>query len=194
MRKPAPLPPKPGRLRLTVTPYSFNKRLFEAYDDAFSLVDDTDWICFLDCDAAFLEMSDFGHVLQEYIDKYPETGIFTSYASRCHYAPQMRKGTDIHNKDITVVAQMAVNARQDLHLEVKNMNRRIAGHLIMMQKRKWMQIRKHLQELSAGKQILGFDTKLSYSVMHYGYDIRVMRGVLIFHYLRQLTGKNHRIS
>lgn len=189
-----PLPPEQGRLRLVVNPYAQSGKLIDAYDDVMSMVEPTDWVCFMDGDAAFLEMADFGHVLQAYIDRYPETGIFTCYASRCHYSPQRRKGVDMASNDITYIAKEAVRARQDLHLQVKNMNRRIAGHLVMIQKRKYDQARELLGALAANKKVLGFDTKLSQAILRYGYDIRVMRGILIFHYLRHLTGQNNKIK
>lgn len=184
----------PGKLRLVVNPYAFNGRLMDAYDDVMGMVDPTDWVCFMDGDTAFIEMADFGHVLQEYIDRYPQAGILTCYANRCHYAPQRRKGVDMKIRDINYVAQAVVRTRQDLHGQVKKMNRRIAGHLVLIQRSKYDHVRPVLGKIAAGKKILGFDTKLAYSFLHYKYDILVMRGVLIFHYLRQLTGQNNKIK
>lgn len=176
--------------RLITTPYSHNGKLMDAYTDIFGMVGDNDWVCFMDGDVAFLEMSDFGHLLGDYIEKYPETGLFTCYASRCHYEPQTRKGVDREQDSIKYYAQQSVQVRQQLHPQVKLMNRRVAGHLLMMQKKVWLEIYPVLEHRAARKQILGFDTQLSYSVLDHGYDIRVMRGILVFHYLRFLTGKN----
>lgn len=181
--------------RLIVKPYSFNKNLFEAYDDIFSLVNSEDWVCFMDGDACFLEMSDFGHVLNGYIQAYPKTGIFTSYASRCHYKYQTRRGLNQSEDSIKYWAEKSLETREQLHLETKLVKPKIAGHLVMMQKSVWEAIKPKLKEklTNAPKNILGFDNWLSRSVIECGYDILLMRSVLLFHYLRFLTGKNDMI-
>lgn len=185
-----------SKLRLITTPYSFEGKLFKAYDEIFQLVNDSDWVCFMDGDIAFLEMSDFGHVMQEYIDKYPETGMFTCYATRCHYVNQTRRGVNQESDSIDYYAQMTIKTRKELHLSCKNIDRRIAGHLIMMQKSTWNMICEELNHkcVSKNKHILGFDTQLSNTILESGMDIKLMRGVLVFHYLRKLTGKNKKIK
>lgn len=182
--------------RLIVTPYAHDGVLLHAYRDVFSLVGDNDWVCFMDGDAAFLENSDFGHMLKEYIDRYPNTGMFTCYASRCHYQPQMRQGVDMNSDSIKYIAQKTIEVRKQLHPKVKLMNRRVAGHLLMLQKKTWNKILPSLERKikSKGKRILGFDTQLSKSLLEHGYDIQVMRGILVFHYLRFLNGKNEKIK
>lgn len=182
--------------RLIVTPYSFNRKLLEAYEAIFNLVNDEDWVCFMDGDVAFLEMADFGHVLQDYIKNYPDTGMFTCYASRCHYQPQMRQGVDMDQDSIKYFAKASLEARKQLHPKVKLMNRRVAGHLLMLQKKVWLKILPNLKSkiIAKNKRIKGFDTQLSYSILEAGFDIRVMRGILLFHYLRFLTGENSKIQ
>lgn len=182
-----------NKLRLITTPYSFNGKLFEAYDDIFSMVNEQDWVCFLDGDTAFLEMANFGHLLQDYIDLYPTTGMFTCYATRCHYEAQTRKGVDPKQDSIKYFAKKVLEVKQ-LHPKTKPMNRRVAGHLLMLKKETWTTIRPTLIKEAKDKKILGFDTKLSNSLLKHGYDIKVMRGILIFHYLRFLTGKNNLIK
>lgn len=184
---------KVNKLRLITKPYSLSGKLFDAYDDTFSMVDDNDWVCFMDGDTAFLEMSDFGHRLQDYIDLYPETGMFTCYATRCHYSMQTRMGVNSGVDSIKYYAEKSIQVSK-LHPNVKQMNRRVAGHLLMLKKSVWVDIRDVLIHKSKGKKILGFDTKLSYSLLEKGYDIKVMRGILVFHYLRFLTGKNTKIK
>lgn len=183
-----------SQLKLICTPYSFEGKLFEAYDGIFERMDEADWVCFMDGDVAFLEMSDFGHVIQEYIDKYPDTGLFTCYASRCHYARQQRKNVDRASDSIDYYAVMTIKTKQELHLQVKNIETKIAGHLIVMQKQTWTKLRKTIKARSMKKNILGFDSQLSYSVLDAGLDIKLMRGVLVFHYLRKLTGQNKKIK
>ncbi len=175
-----------------VIPYSFDKRLFEAIDYEFSLIaNPNDWICFCDGDTAFLR-SDFGHQIKRYVERYPDTGMFTSYASRCHYQVQVRKGTDMENPDILYHRQQAQKTFEELDGKVKEIDRRIAGHLMVIQKKTWLQIRDEVKKKASGKKILGVDTKISNSILAAGLKIRLMRGLYIFHYLRMAEGVGHK--
>lgn len=171
-------------------PYSFEKRLFEAYDSYMNLVsNENDWVCFLDGDTAFL-LPNWGHQVKNYIDKFPDTGLFTCYASRCHYAAQKRRGTDEQNPNIIYHREQAGKIYNELNGKVKEMDRRIAGHLMVIQKRTWLQIRaevKRMVEIQQ-KEILGVDTKISNAILKAKLKIRLMRGMYIFHYLRLSEG------
>lgn len=177
------------------TPYSFDKKLFEAYDHYMSLVNDEDWVVFLDGDTAFLT-SEWGHQILEYINKYPDTGLFTCYASRCHYMPQVRRGTDMDNTDILYHQKMAATLQSTHHLKAKEIDRRIAGHLMVIKKSTWNKIREEVRQKvkAQSKYILGVDTKISNALLKDGFKIRLMQGIYIFHYLRLAEGfgyKNH---
>ncbi|MCY1720176.1 hypothetical protein OU798_07470 [Prolixibacteraceae bacterium Z1-6] len=172
------------------TPYSYTKRLFDAMDSYMDLVEDeNDWVCFLDGDTAFL-LPDFGHQVKTYTDRYPDTGLFTCYASRCHYQLQVRRGTEMDNPDILYHRQQAETIYNELHGQVKEVNRRVAGHLLVMRKRTWLQIRPEVMRMvqKQDKRILGVDTKISNAIIHAGLKIRLMRGMYIFHYLRLKEG------
>ncbi len=175
------------------TPYSFNKRLFDAFDQYINLVqDENDWVCFVDGDTAFL-LPDFGHQIQTYIDKYPDTGLFTCYASRCHYEFQKRRGCDDTSPDILLHKFHAERIYDNLHGQVKEVTRRIAGHLMVIQKKTWFEIRPEVMRMvqKHDKRILGVDTKISNAVLKAGLKIRLMRGMYIFHYCRLKEGYNY---
>lgn len=171
-----------------VVPYSFNKRLFEAIDYEFSLVaNPNDWICFLDGDTMFV-LPDWGHQIKTYIDRYPDTGMFTCYASRCHYQPQIRRGTATENSDLLYHRGQAEKIYNELHGKVKDIDRRIAGHMMVIKKATWMRIREEVRRTASSKKILGVDTKISNALLKAGLKIRLMRGVYLVHYLRLKEG------
>ena len=171
-------------------PYSFSKKLFEAYDAYMNLVTNpNDWVCFTDGDTAFL-LPNWGHQVKTYVDKYPDTGLFTCYASRCHYSVQVRRGTNMHNTDILYHRHQAEDVYHQLNGAVKEIDRRIAGHLMVIQKKTWMMVRDQVAHAVAAqkKEILGVDTKISNAILKAGLKIRLMRGIYIFHYLRLQEG------
>jgi GT2 family glycosyltransferase len=173
------------------TPYSFEKKLFEAFDHYFGLVGDEDWICLTDGDTAFLR-SDFGIKIKEYIDKYPETGMFTCYASRCHYDIQMLPGYNCEEPSILFHKAMADACDLTYHGQIVEINRRIAGHLMLINKKTWLRIRGWVAQRVVSKNILGVDTKISYAILNAGLKIRLMKGIYIFHYLRMAEGLDYK--
>jgi GT2 family glycosyltransferase len=72
--------------------------------------------------------------------------------------------------------------------QVDEVNRRIAGHLMVMRKKTWMLIRNEVIRTTATKMILGVDTKISNAIIAKGLKIRIMKGLYIFHYLRMKEG------
>lgn len=168
------------------TPYSVDRKLFEAWDSYMQLVTNPDdWVCMMDGDTMFL-LPDFGHQIETYIARYPDTGLFTCYASRCHYSVQVRQGSDMENSDMLYHRRRAEEIHANLHGMVKEINRRVAGHLLVMQKRTWIKIRGEVASKVSkqDKKILGVDTKISNAILNAGLKIRLMRGIYLLHYLR----------
>lgn len=176
------------------TPYSFERRLFEAWDNYMNLVKDPDdWVCMMDGDTMFLTPA-FGHKIQRYINKFPDTGTFTCYASRCHYQVQIRQGTETENTDMMYHRTWAESIERELDGRVKEIDGKIAGHLMVMKRSTWTRIRPMVLQETKIKTILGVDTKISRAVLSSGMKIRLMRGIYILHYLRLKEGydyKNH---
>jgi hypothetical protein len=168
-------------------PYSLEKKLLRAIDDCFNLLQDDDWAVLMDGDIMFLR-SDFGRDIQEYIKLFPETALFTCYASRCHYSCQVRSGTDMDNDSILYHKEQADRIHDELHLKVKRIQRKIAGHLMVMKKSTWLRIRERVFTLARDKEILGVDTKISQAIMEKGMIINLMRGIYVMHYLRLKSG------
>lgn len=174
-----------------VIPYSTDKRLFEAYDrEVMLLENDTDWVCFLDGDTAFLTHN-WGHVIADYTKKYPDTGLFTCYASRCHYQWQLPPQSRMEEPSILYHRMMAKQLDRNYQGQVMELKKIIAGHLMVIQKSTWVQIRDELKKTTASKKILGVDTKISHAVMRTGKKIRLMQSIYLLHYLRMAEGINN---
>lgn len=164
-------------------PYALDKNYFAAIDEEMARLQSHEWGVIMDIDTTPL-VPNFGHQIQEYIDKYPDTGLFTCYASRCHYSGQRRKGVDDMNTNILYHKHQADKCYRQLHLQVKEINCKIAGHLMIIKKSTWLQIRETVAKKCVGKKILGVDTKISYAILALNLSIRLMRGVYLFHFLR----------
>ena len=173
-------------------PYSTEKDFFSEIDYYFGLVqNEDDWVCLLDGDTLFLR-PDYGRCIFDYLRHYPETGLFTCYASRCHYQFQVPQPGDMNNPSIAFHRGVAdILPRKFQHnLQVKPLNRPIAGHMMLLKKATWTQIRDDAFHrcFSKQKKILGVDTQISLAVLAAGKDIKLMRAIYLLHYLRFVEG------
>lgn len=170
------------------TPYALDKKFLYEIGRCISLVpNNDDWVVLMDGDIAFLR-ADFGQVIERYTRQFPDTGLFTCYASRCHYQCQVPKFGDMANDSILFHKQVADQCATQNAGKVKELNRRIAGHLMVIRKSTWLQIRAEVHQTAADKQILGVDTKISNAILKAGLKIRLMRELYVFHYLRMAEG------
>jgi hypothetical protein len=174
------------------TPYSFEKKLFEAYDAYMNLVPgDNDWVCFLDGDTFFFE-NNFGHQIREYTERYPEAGMFTSYASRSSYSFMVPKDTRQESDSIKYHRDRSAEIYKSLHGQIKEINDHIAGHLMCLKKKTWKLIRPQLLKVLDGANLLGVDTQISNAIRSQGKKILLMRGIYLFHYYRFVEGKSYK--
>ena len=121
------------------TPYSFNLKLLDAIVQCMDLLKPVDWAVIMDGDTMFLQ-PDFGHQIQCHIESHPEAGLFTCLASRCHYSIQVPPGVDMNNDSVRY-HKLIASLQQDLHPgETAEINRRIAGHLMVIKKSTWDKI------------------------------------------------------
>ena len=177
------------------TPYSLDHKFFDAYDYYASLVKNpNDWICFLDGDTAFL-ISDWGHVIQKYTEKYPNVGMLTSYASRCGYPSGVPKEGNQLNPNILFHKTIAEKLKEMYagRCATKPYNRNVSGHLMCIKKSTWELIRKDVaaRVKKHDKKILGVDTQISHALLAAGKNILLMRGVYLFHYFRLIEGRTN---
>lgn len=169
------------------TPYSPEKKLATAYDNYIKLVKKPDdWVALMDGDAAFLQ-SDFGNRIQQYIDKYPGTGMFTCYASRCPYPWQVGKGVNQNGDSIRYIHENTVKMRSNNNLKATELKKRIAGHLMVIQKATWTKYRNEILTKAKDTNIQGVDTAISDILLQNNEHILLMEEMQMFHYYRQYS-------
>lgn len=174
------------------TPYAADKNFFEAICREFEKIGNkSDWLVLMDGDVMLLQ-PDFGEQLQEYIDRFPDTGMFTCYASRCSYGYQVPPGVDQENPNMLYHKMISDKCRDMYQGTVKEIETRIAGHLMMIKKSTWTAILPELRSriLRKNKKVLGVDTQITWAILKSGRSVRLMKGVYVLHYFRLLEGRN----
>lgn len=169
------------------TPYSFTKDYLEAIDQYMQLLQPDDWAVIMDGDVMFLQ-PDFGHQIQRHILSHPLVGLFTSYASRCHYHCQQVPFADMDNDSLLYHKVVADDVRRGFNGSTTLLSRRIAGHLMVIRKSTWMKILPEIKRTAASKKILGVDTKISNAILKADLEIRLMKDMYVLHYCRLKEG------
>ncbi|MEI7424185.1 MAG: hypothetical protein WCK18_18930 [Prolixibacteraceae bacterium] len=174
------------------TPYAFNRKLFDAWDQYMELVPDPqDWVCMMDGDIAFFR-NDFGHHIEKYTQKYPDVSIFSCYASRSGTPWMMPTNHQFDSRNIIVHRKLAEDCAINHKLELEVLNRRVTGHMMLMRKSTWVQFRDKIKEASASRDLYGIDTIICKQVLLGGGSICLMKGIYVFHYYRHMEGSNNK--
>jgi prolyl oligopeptidase PreP (S9A serine peptidase family) len=164
-------------------PYSLNKDYGDSCNKYFELVpSDDDWVVICDSDIMFLTPAHI-HKIKEYIDAYPDTGLFTCFTNRVKQKLQVYDMKNFENPDVKFHQKLAVELSKK-PMSVKELNIVISGYIMIMKKATW----KLINGFPSG--ILGVDNKVSNRVMKAGLKILLMETVYGFHYYRMNTNIN----
>jgi GT2 family glycosyltransferase len=169
------------------TPYSFEKKMFHAWEQYMNLLGDDDWAVMMDGDIMFFQ-ANFGHIVKEYIDKYPDTGLFTCYASRSGTGYMMPPGAKVAGHNIMIHQLKAKQLEKANHLQVQEIKKRVTGHFMAMKKSTWNKIYEDAKERCKDFNVLTVDTEISHAILAAGLKIRLMKGLYVYHYYRLAEG------
>ena len=165
------------------TPFSLDKRLGKAYNEAFAGVPDDDWVCLLDHDAMFLT-PDAVTILHAYVHAYPKAGLFTCLTNRIHplAVDQLLDGevsdvTDIRHH-IRIAEKMST-----IGAKITPINHVISGFLMMVSKKTWLRF-----PFNEELQCLGVDNEFSQRILDAGMRILRMDALYIWHTYRLSKG------
>jgi len=168
-------------------PYSLEKRLGKAYNEALNIVPDNQWAILMDHDAMFLTPDAIAHVHQ-YTQRYPETGIFTCYTNRLHPMSKGQLWEDRceENADIRHHIRIAEEAKKGLY-KATEITTVIGGFCMVVKKETWKQTK-----FSEDLFCLGVDNAFSRRVMATGKKVLRMDGIYMFHIYRLMNGYRDR--
>lgn len=166
-----------------IKPYSIEKNLGKAYNEAMALIPDGDWACIMDYDTMLLT-PDCGHVLHEYVMKYDFAGVFTCFTNRIHplASNQLLDGQISDNVCMDYHIERAYNQKRML-FQVTPIERPISGFLMMISKQTWNECK-----FSETGKCLGVDNDFSANILERGKRILRMDGLYVWHTYRLKNG------
>lgn len=172
------------------TPFSLEKNLGRAYNEAFVGVPDEDWVCLIDHDVMFLTPNSIP-LMYEAIRNYPDAGIFTCLTNRIHHlaVDQLYFDKPSENTDVKFWQRQAevleFSEKGEIVTEIKH---EISGFLMLISKKTW----KEIKFFESGK-CLGVDNDFSLHVLAAGKKIYRMNRLLVWHSYRlnDIKNKSH---
>lgn len=175
-----------------IIPYSTEKNLGKAYNDAMALVGDDDHICFRDGDTCWLT-PDYGVHLAEYVSLYPDA-VLTCWTNRINkkaeqQMPVIRENTDMRDHLRIAETQLAM-----LYC-VTALHGFVSGFCMVVPKSVWLKHKfaeKQVYEDRGPHNLLGVDNDFTNRVRAAGVPVLRMDGLYIWHTYRLLdNSKNH---
>ena len=171
------------------TPFRIDKNLGLAYNEEFALCPDGDWLCLIDHDVLFLT-PDAVNIMELYVEKYPDTGLFTCFTNRIHPLAinQLVDGVPSDNDCIGYWQERAYNQKRLLP-QVTPIGHEVSGFLMLISKAVWQSVGGFLDTGVA----LGVDNKFSWRLLHAGKSIARMDALLVWHSyrLKDIKDKSH---
>ena len=171
------------------SPFNSNKDLGKAYNDFCKIVpSEEDWICFTDLDSCFLT-SDIGVQLEEIINLYPNTGLFTCLTNRVGQKLQCYNNEISEDPNILNHRQIALQIQKEKRHQVREINQVISGHMMLFKKSVW----REAGMFPEGQGLLAIDNKFSFRILRsVRKKILIMEGVYLLHYYRMAEGRHNK--
>jgi GT2 family glycosyltransferase len=167
-------------------PYSFEANIGKAYNDYMRLIPSPeDWGVLLDGDTCFLT-HDWGHAIQEAINRHPDAGLFTCTTNRVANRLQARAAM-FEQMDLRRQALYAMRADRLNRGKSNQTNSTISGLMMAIKKSTWDKQRFPERD----DKILNVDHVICRQIMDAGKKIYIMQGVYMLHVYRVVEGRQY---
>ena len=163
-----------------IIPWSTEKNIGKAYNDSMRLIDENDWVCFIDGDSINTTIF-FGQRVEEVIKSNPEYSLFTCYTNRVNQKYQIYDLSDWENNDIEHHRKIGEELWVKNGTNVIDITKKspLSGVMILISKKIWFEIGGFFES-----KMLGIDNTLHQKVRKSGHKIGLMEGIYLYHWYR----------
>lgn len=166
------------------------KNLGQSYNSYMDLLkNDEDWACFTDADSCFFNSKVFS-IIDEVVSNNQHVGLFTCLTNRVGTLEQCYNKTISEDPNLINHYFIAANLLESQKLELEPINKVISGMMMLVKKSTWLKVGKFTEDGG----FLGVDNDFSQKILNAGLEIKIMKGVYIYHYYRHhngITDKSH---
>jgi hypothetical protein len=143
-----------------------------------------DWIIIADYDVMCLTTHHI-HKIKQYIDAYPDTGMFLPYTNRVKQMNQVLDKNLFEDPNILTHKNKADEIDNKQHFGVTEIHHVISGYFMVFKKSTYTKV-------GIPDGLLGVDNRFSKRILEAGMKIRMMNSIYAFHYYRFKTGINNK--
>ena len=159
--------------------YSKDGNLGMAYNEAITMVGESDWVCFLDHDAMFTT-TDWYSQLYEILEANPQYGLFACMTNRIFMYYQKFKEISEHNHDIKYHRNFGKHIQTQYRTNVMDITQQssLSGVLMLISKKTW-------NTVGGFKDgFLGVDNDMHKKCTKNNINVGLMTGVYVYHWYR----------
>lgn len=161
-------------------PWNSEKNIGVSYNEMMNIVDDNDWVCFLDGDAVHTTHF-FGKRIEEVIKDNPDYNLFTCYTNRigCHH--QLAPNVDRTNNDQKYHREIGETLWVEngtLVMDITD-DTPLSGVMILIRKSEWKKV--------GGFKTTGMlvvDNDIHVRFRNKGMKVGLMKGIYVQHWYR----------
>jgi GT2 family glycosyltransferase len=170
-------------------PWDSDKNIGQSYNSFMEMVDDDDWVCFLDGDAVHTSHF-FGSRIEQIIDANPEYSLFTCYTNRVFCSWQIPPNVDKTTNDQKYHREFGDKLWDQNKTNVIDVTDKqlLSGVMILLSKDIWQRVGGF-----NSKGMLGVDNDIHKKVRNSGSKVGLMTGIYLQHWYRggDYTNKKH---
>lgn len=181
---------------LDIIPYSTEKNLGKAYNEAMALAPDDSHVCLRDGDTCWLT-PDYGVHIAEYVRLHPNA-VLTCWTNRINEkAAQQYKGWKEllrNNSDIKIHIELAESLKTNFY-KITPLYGFVSGFCLIVPKSVWNNHKFSETQVYSDRgptNMLGVDNDFTNRIRAAGIPVLRMDGIYIWHTYRLLTGDNNK--
>lgn len=173
-------------------PYNVDKNIGQYYNEEMEMLpNDFDFRCFTDGDSMFTTQT-YGHALLDYVEMYPECGVFVCMTNRIGCEWQCLPGVNKEDHDMRYHRRLGEKLQAEQYGKIEDVSnvhpgKVLGGVLILIRKDVWKKVGGFKTD-----GILGVDNHLHWACQKHGEKVYLMKGIYTYHWYRGETGdKSH---
>lgn len=163
-----------------IIPFSLEKNLGKAYNEAMSRIPDDDYAIILDYDAMFLTPNTIP-LIDKYVQANPKAALLTGYAARSHRSSSQHY--PFSNNGNMMSAILVAERLERLPMKTKPLIKNVTGFFMVIRKSTW-----NKYKFKEGPFCLGVDTDYWMQLVIGGEQMLLMETVYVWHTYRLRNG------
>jgi hypothetical protein len=171
-----------------ISPYGFDLKIGDRLNYEISKMDEDAWIVITDQDTVFLT-DKVGDHLNNTINRYPDTDLFSCYTNRLGLHYQRLPEVDPENYDMLYHHDIAQEKLEKYYSTSIDIDKPVAGFFMMFPKRIWKNYKFQSDIIEINKEIDGkrgvyFDYDFSWRILKDKGKIKLIKGLYVYHHYR----------